>query len=202
MVLITLTEAEDAVHLDGLKNHPLKGWEKTHIMARPTKYTGTETERRRAARDVYKKSPLGKAAQKRYAMTENGKACLKAGQAKYHNTWKGRATRLAALKRGYCKKNGIEYDLDRDWILERLRGTCEITGLPFKHQKHVPGKSKPGPGPKSPSIDRIDPAKGYTKDNCRMVLHCVNMFKFTMSDGQLEKIAWKVAKGLKKKRMS
>jgi hypothetical protein len=84
-----------------------------------------------------------------------------------------------------------------DWLLPRLKGNCEVTGIEFKHIKHHPGAGdKPGPRPFSPSIDRIDRKKGYTKTNCRLVLFFVNSLKGTMSDKQLLEIAEKLVYGL------
>lgn len=66
-----------------------------------------------------------------------------------------------------CKREGFEFDLDDAWYIERLKaGVCELTGLPFDLSATL--------GPYSPSIDRIIAGTGYTKRNCRVVLHCLN----------------------------
>ncbi len=49
-------------------------------------------------------------------------------------------------------------------------GLCEVTNLPF-----VPSEKKMGPF--LPSVDRTDPKKGYTKDNCKMVIWMYNAAK-------------------------
>ena len=41
----------------------------------------------------------------------------------------------------------------------------------------------------SASIDRIDAKKGYTKDNCRLILQAENMFKGTLCDADVLMIA-------------
>jgi len=89
-----------------------------------------------------------------------------------------------SLKR-HARRSGPS-DIDIDWIMERLdRGVCEKSGEPFVygHAFH----------PGGPSIDRIDPNQiGHMKDNCRVVLWCLNAFKGTASeelfDEYLEKI--------------
>lgn len=78
-------------------------------------------------------------------------------------------------------------DIDMEWVMERLdRGVCEKSGEPFVygHAYH----------PGGPSIDRIDATQpGHMKDNCRVILWCLNSFKGTASeelfDEYLEKIS-------------
>lgn len=44
---------------------------------------------------------------------------------------------------------------------------CQVTGAPFDLETPR--------GPFSPSLDRIDNSKGYTADNCRVVVLCLNL---------------------------
>lgn len=68
-------------------------------------------------------------------------------------------------------KKGLEYSLDSAWYREKSKGVCELTGLPFSLESPIEkGKNNP----LAPSIDRIDCNKGYTKDNCKVVLWAVN----------------------------
>jgi len=120
---------------------------------------------------------------------------LKKAQKKYGSTLKGKAQAMNNRIKQKCKDKEIEFDLDAGWFLEKLNGNCELTGLPFDLAK-VNMSSGEGPRPNIPSIDKIDPAKGYTKDNCRMLLYCVNAFKQTMTDKQMLKIAEKIVGAL------
>lgn len=69
-------------------------------------------------------------------------------------------------------KKGVPFLLTNEWGASRWTGFCELTGLPF-----ALASGRSGPQPRSPSIDRIEPRRGYTPDNCRFVLACVNSFK-------------------------
>lgn len=64
-------------------------------------------------------------------------------------------------------EKGIPFDLDWREIQERINtGLCEVTGLPFCLDE-----------PKSwnaPSLDQIEPSKGYTRLNTRVVLYALN----------------------------
>jgi hypothetical protein len=46
-----------------------------------------------------------------------------------------------------------------------------------------------GSGPTNISVDRINPKKGYTKDNVRLLCWAVNSFKLTGSDEQMIEMA-------------
>lgn len=65
------------------------------------------------------------------------------------------------------KKAGVECTLTVEWIRERFEsGKCELTGVAFD----MDGKRTPN----APSIDRVDPAGGYTPENCEMILWSLN----------------------------
>jgi hypothetical protein len=74
------------------------------------------------------------------------------------------------------KKKGWSFDIDTSFIqelFEKQDGKCAITKIPFTFNftKHKNYKKDPF----SPSIDRIDSSRGYTKDNVRIVCMVVNL---------------------------
>ena len=76
---------------------------------------------------------------------------------------------LVATARTRSRRRGLAFDLDNhvDEIQALIdKGVCELTGYEFD--------LSPGKPFNSPSIDRIDPAKGYTYENIRIVLNLVN----------------------------
>ena len=90
---------------------------------------------------------------------------------KYRSTAKGKGNILLRHAQNRSQKNNLSYDLDKDWLDKKLsHGKCELSNISFdfssKENLHF--------NPFAPSIDRIDPKQGYTKDNCRVVLVCVN----------------------------
>lgn len=80
------------------------------------------------------------------------------------------------------KVENIPYNLDKEWAVARWTGSCELCRLPFVIAKRLRH-------PLSPSIDKIDPTKGYTKDNCRFVAWAINAFKGTGTDEEMLTIA-------------
>lgn len=96
-----------------------------------------------------------------------------------------RSAKSRAKLRG--KKKKIEFNLSSKWIKEKLeKGVCEATGLPFTMPD---GTGKSGPSCFSPSLDRIDPKKGYTIDNTRLVIHSFNAAKNDGTDEDVLKMA-------------
>lgn len=96
---------------------------------------------------------------------------------KTERPWAGpiRTSRLRARERN------LEHTLTSGWGKRTFNGVCAISGLPFR----VDESGSPGPKPFSPTIDRIDPTKGYTPENSRFVLSCVNNFRGTMGDADM-----------------
>ena len=81
-------------------------------------------------------------------------------------------------------RKGVAFELTQDWGRDNWTGRCAITGIEF-----VKNGLGSGPKPRSPSIDRIDPKKGYTPDNSRFILACVNSFKHEGTDLDMYLIA-------------
>lgn len=75
-----------------------------------------------------------------------------------------------------CRKRGIEFSIDRSDLA--MPPCCPLLGIPL-YVAH--GRR----GPNSPSIDRIDPSKGYIKGNVWIVSWRANHLK---SNGTLEEL--------------
>ena len=89
-------------------------------------------------------------------------------------TPRGRAGTLYRDARRRSLASGVEFNLDREIIVKAIReGKCTITGLPFDLFPHPLYRCNPF----SPSIDRIDPSKGYVDDNVQVTLNIYNLAK-------------------------
>jgi hypothetical protein len=84
--------------------------------------------------------------------------------------------------RARAGRRGLEFDLTEEWIKTRFEKGCEVTGRAFDYL--VPG----GRTIDTASIDRIDSTKGYTMDNCRMVVWGWNMACSTWGEKALLKM--------------
>lgn len=84
-----------------------------------------------------------------------------------------------AKVRAAAKK--FAFDLTVEWGSLIWTGSCAVTGIPFEL-----GRSRRDAY--SPSIDRIEPTKGYTRDNCRFVLWAINACKGSATDADVLRI--------------
>lgn len=125
------------------------------------------------------------------AITKEAKA--RESTAKYNKSEKGRerqyrwrrknprltwcsAARYNAKRR--AKKKGLPFDLSAAYICSILPDKCPVFGTTFKF------RGNGVLGPTSPSIDRIDPAKGYVEGNIVIISLKANQIKnaFTLKD--------------------
>ena len=93
------------------------------------------------------------------------------------------------------RTKGLKFDLDLEWVVSRLIDkTCEATGLEFELEWDSAKGRRTLANPFSPSIDRLDPKKGYTKDNCRLVIANYNFGKSSWTDETVLQVARAVLK--------
>jgi len=104
-------------------------------------------------------------------------------QKKYFSKAKGKATVLFCDAKRRAKKRGLKLQITKDWIRRKLEaGVCEVTGIPF-----VLDASPRSPW--SPSLDRINPERGYTYKNTRLVVWIHNTAKGTWTLDDVERYA-------------
>lgn len=89
---------------------------------------------------------------------------------------------ICSVKRCQCRRENLDFDLDEQWYVDRLMKGCELTGIPFVWARE-------GHSLYNPSVDRVDPTKGYTKDNCKLILRGINMLKLNGTMEDVYKIA-------------
>lgn len=98
----------------------------------------------------------------------------------YRHTARFKAKRMIREIRTRCNKRGMAFNLDYEWVATKAEyGKCEQTGIPFiwdADQKRSPFAF---------SIDRIDSARGYTKDNCQAVVWAYNAAKAEGTDADV-----------------
>lgn len=95
---------------------------------------------------------------------------------KYRTSIRGRMYDLLESARGRAKNKSLSIDIDLDFLIslyEIQQGKCKLTNLEFKLERNENKKREVNPY--SPSIDRIDSKKGYTKENVRLVCTIVNL---------------------------
>ena len=74
-----------------------------------------------------------------------------------------------------ANKLKLDFDLTIEWIHEQLQQVCPKTG--FTYTFNNVGRNFKTRHPHSPSVDKIDPNAGYTKENCQVVCWWYNVTK-------------------------
>jgi hypothetical protein len=92
-----------------------------------------------------------------------------------------------SVKKSNSKRKNIVWDLDIEWFLTEYKKGCALTNIPFYID--LDNKIKGSYSPYQVSIDRIIPDKGYLKNNSRLILYSLNMFKSKWTDDIIYEIA-------------
>jgi len=84
-----------------------------------------------------------------------------------------RPKQIARSLLGAARRRAAEYQigftLTAEWIVQKIeQGNCPVTGHRFSLEPRSPWR---------PSIDRIEPSRGYTPDNCQVVCCIYNFAK-------------------------
>lgn len=86
-----------------------------------------------------------------------------------------------------CDKSGVKFELTVDHLrlmLNEQDNKCAISKIEL-----MPPQRGGWATWDSPSVDRIKPELGYVPGNVRLVLHCINSFRGSMSDEQMISVA-------------
>lgn len=146
-------------------------------------------KRRQKSREYYKENAerLKELSRKWYAENKEKSSSIKR---KYSDSARGRAVGLmnrinAQKRRKQFGKSNLEVTITAEWIQEKIEtARCPVTGIEFDL-----GPRNGFWSPFSPSVDRIDPSKGYTVENCRVVCLIFNIAKNQFSDDDVVKMA-------------
>lgn len=87
-----------------------------------------------------------------------------------------------------AKARKHDYDIDVAYLKElweERNGICPISGVKMKLYKNSAEWEKDKGNPYKPSLDRINPDKGYIKGNVQFICYIANMAKHSWSDETL-----------------
>ncbi|CAB5238875.1 hypothetical protein UFOVP230_64 [uncultured Caudovirales phage] len=112
------------------------------------------------------------------------KARKKAYKKQYYATKTGHIRRNLGQIKNRAKRKNIEFDLDFEYVESLAVNVCPVFEFDLSWCQ-AEGKILFN----SPSLDRIDPSKGYVKGNVQFVSHLANTMKSNASLEQLKKFA-------------
>lgn len=105
-------------------------------------------------------------------------------QTAYRQKATSKAVQLYHAAKTRAFKANLNFELTPEWVQSKLdTGFCEVTKLPFSW---TAGNKV---NPWGPSIDKIDPNKGYTLENSRLVVWIYNTAKNTFTDSDVSLLA-------------
>lgn len=80
-----------------------------------------------------------------------------------------------------AKKENIPFDIEMNDLI--IPDYCPLLGIKLEY---IPGKTN---NPNTPSLDKIDPTKGYVKGNVRVISYKANTMKNNATREELERFA-------------
>ena len=78
---------------------------------------------------------------------------------------------------------GLPFELDKDYVSAIIPDRCPVFGTPFLF---IGGKHL---RPDSPTIDRLDPAKGYVRGNIAVISAKANAIKSNATAAEIQRVA-------------
>lgn len=79
-----------------------------------------------------------------------------------------------------CQKKGLPYDLDKEWYEKAYQAAKEKYPMLIVHDSEDSFWRA--------DVDRINPTQGYTKDNCRLIPHGLNVAKWKWNKQELTQL--------------
>ena len=112
---------------------------------------------------------------------------------KKFSTKEGHAKILIQNRKSIAKKSNIEFSISEIDLLKNLPENCPILGVKLSWTTR---KGTKGSKDNSPSLDKIDPSKGYVQGNVMWVSYLANRMKSNATPEQLKIFAnWILTNG-------
>lgn len=96
--------------------------------------------------------------------------------------------------RDRAKKKNLPFDIDHDYIRSIVPTHCPIFGMPLEWSSRRGNGSIPLMN--SPSLDRIDPSKGYVKGNVWIISNKANSIKNNATHDELKRVTEAVGRAI------
>jgi len=101
---------------------------------------------------------------------------------------------MVTRARARAKAKKLPFNIDCEYIRSIISSHCPIFGIPLEWSAYRSDKSVPLPN--SPSLDRIDPSKGYVKGNVWIISNRANLIKNDASHEELKLVTEAVGRAI------
>jgi hypothetical protein len=101
---------------------------------------------------------------------------------------------MAYAAKTRAKNKNLAYDIDANYLRSIIPTHCAVLGVKLEWSTHRGNGTNPLPN--SPSLDRIDPTKGYIKGNVWIISHRANIIKSDASHEELKLVTEAVGRAI------
>jgi len=93
-----------------------------------------------------------------------------------------------------AKSRGLKFNIDTDYVRSLVTSHCPVLGVPLEWSccRDTTGR----PLPNSPSLDRIDPSKGYVRGNVWIISNKANIIKSNATHEELRLVTEAVGRAI------
>lgn len=122
-----------------------------------------------------------------------------------HDRLKRRCYNQLSNTKQRARKKNLKFNLTFEWLWDKWKsGICDKTYMPFCFYLTPLEDRKPGEqfNPWAPSIDRVDSSKGYTQDNCNVVIWMYNSCKQVFDHDDVVRFANQVVRSESLKKLT
>jgi hypothetical protein len=113
---------------------------------------------------------------------------------KKNNPITTQTTKMLVNARNRAIKKKLLFDLDIDYVRSLVVSRCPVFNMPLEWSAYRGNERLPLPN--SPSLDRIDPTRGYVKGNVWIISHKANMFKSYATHEELKTLTEAVGRAI------
>ena len=141
-------------------------------------------------------SEFNKHAARKYGLQSYCKLCegLITRQYRTNNPVITKTGKMISSARRRAKAKNIPFDIDIEYVRSLVVSHCPVYGMPLDWSTYRGNKQTAIAN--SPSLDRIDPTKGYVKGNVWIVSHKANTFKSYATHEELKILVEAVGRAL------
>jgi hypothetical protein len=109
---------------------------------------------------------------------------------------RSQTNKMVVKARQRARKKQLDFNINQEYVRSLVVSHCPIFGIPLEWSCYRENSN--GTLPNSPSLDRIDPTKGYVKGNLWIISHKANVIKNNATHEELKLVTKAVGEAIVK----